>query len=238
MLTPGQSRPIRLPKNAQEHSDRKSSTRRKGALLAEKYKFFQIGTSGKCGNSSKLLAASCWPRRDPRQVAAVRVFGNPGRIGIYIAAADGTDEHPLLSSADSDYDPVWAPDSSSIVFTSERDGSAELYRARLDGGGLEGLTNDPAYDDQAAFSPDGRQLVFVTTRNGGHAVLWILDLRSPRPRRFAPCRNVYGKTRHFSGTADLQRIRRQLGSILPYPSRKDRNKNTAIVSNWKRELER
>ena len=100
--------------------------------------------------------------------------------GLFIAASDGSDEHPLLSSADTDYDPVWAPDGSSIVFTSERDGSAELYRVKPDGSGLERLTNDPAYDDQAAFSPDGRQLVFVTTRNGGHSILWTMDLATHR----------------------------------------------------------
>jgi len=115
-----------------------------------------------------------------RKIAGVRVFGNPGQVGVFIAASDGSDEHPLLSAADTDYDPVWAPDRSSIVFTSERDGSAELYRVKPDGSGLERLTNDTAYDDQAAFSPDGKHLVFVTTRNGGHAVLWTMDLATRR----------------------------------------------------------
>ena len=117
-----------------------------------------------------------------RKIAGVRVFGNPGQVGLWIAAADGSDEHPLLSSPDTDYDPVWAPDGSSIVFTSERDGSAELYRVKPDGSALERLTNDPAYDDQAAFSPDAKQLVFVTTRNGGYAVLWTMDLATRRAR--------------------------------------------------------
>ncbi len=111
-----------------------------------------------------------------RKIAAVRVFGNPGQVGLFVAGSDGSDEHPLLPGSETDYDPVWAPDGGSIVFTSERDGSAELYRVKTDGSGLERLTNDPAYDDQAAFSPDGKQLVFVTTRNGGHAVLWTMDL--------------------------------------------------------------
>src|ERR1051325_9343471 len=125
------------------------------------------------------LAAATQPSR---KIAGVRVFGNPGQVGLWVAAADGSDEHPLLSSPDTDYDPVWAPDGSSIVFTSERDGSADLYRVKPDGSALERLTNDPAYDDQAAFSPDGKQLVFVTTRNGGHAVLWTMNLATRRAR--------------------------------------------------------
>jgi TolB protein len=120
----------------------------------------------------------------PKQgaIAVARTFGNPGQVGIFIAASDGSDERPLLSSPGTDYDPVWAPDGSSIVFTSDRSGSADLYRVKPDGSGVERLTTDPAYDDQAAFSPDSKQLVFVSTRGGGNSVLWILDLSTRRAR--------------------------------------------------------
>jgi hypothetical protein len=40
------------------------------------------------------------------------------------------------------------------VFTSERGGSADLYRIKPDETALERLTDSPADDDQAAFSPD------------------------------------------------------------------------------------
>src|SRR5579862_3117491 len=116
----------------------------------------------------------------PRKIAVARSFGNAGQVGLFVAASDGSDERPLLSSKDSDYDPVWAPDGSSIVFTSDRAGSADLFRVRPDGTGLERLTTDPAYDDQAAFSPNGKQLVFVSTRGGGTARLWAMDLATRR----------------------------------------------------------
>src|SRR5882757_2719799 len=114
----------------------------------------------------------------PKQgtIAVARTFGSPGQVGIFIASSDGSDERPLLLSPGTDYDPVWAPDGSSIVFTSDRSGSADLYRAKPDGSGIERLTTDPAYDDQAAFSPDARRLVFVSTRRGGRPSLWIMDL--------------------------------------------------------------
>jgi Tol biopolymer transport system component len=119
----------------------------------------------------------------PQKIAFARVFPYPHQIGLFIAAADGTGEHPLLGSPDLDYDAVWAPDGRSIVFTSDRAGSADLYRVAPDGSALERLTDDPAYDDQAAFSPAGNQLVFVSSRNGGTAHLWILDLATRRVRR-------------------------------------------------------
>jgi Tol biopolymer transport system component len=102
---------------------------------------------------------------EPDQIYLSRVFPDPGRLGLFIANADGTGEHPLVAAAGSlDYDASWSRDGAWIVFTSERNGSADLYRVHPDGSALERLTDSPAYDDQAAFSPDGRQLVFVTTR--------------------------------------------------------------------------
>jgi TolB protein len=119
----------------------------------------------------------------PRQIALARVFPQPGQVSLFIAAADGTNEHPLLTAQDTDYDPVWAPDGGSIVFTSERNGSADLFRVKPDGTRLTALTNDPAYDDQAAFSPDSRKLVFVSTRGGSVANLWTMDLDTLHVRR-------------------------------------------------------
>jgi Tol biopolymer transport system component len=116
----------------------------------------------------------------PRRVAFTRVYPQPGQAGLFVAASDGSDEHPLLASPDTDYDAVWAPDGASIVFTSERNGSADLFLVHPDGSGLAQLTTEPAYDDQAAFSPDSRQLVFVSTRGGGTATLWIMDLSTRR----------------------------------------------------------
>ena len=83
----------------------------------------------------------------PQKIVFARVFPNVGQVGLYIAAADGSGERPLLSERDLDYDPVWSPDGQWIVFTSDRAGSADLYRVKPDGTALERLTNSPAYDD-------------------------------------------------------------------------------------------
>ena len=98
-----------------------------------------------------------------------------------------------------DYNPAYSADGVWVVFTSERDGSAEIYRVKADGQvkadgtgfeageagetRIERLTDHPAYDDQAAFSPDGRQIVFVSTREGGRANLWILDVATRAAKR-------------------------------------------------------
>jgi Tol biopolymer transport system component len=102
----------------------------------------------------------------------------PVRVGLFIADVDGRNERPLLPADGLDYSPSFSADGNWIAFTSERSGSADIYRARVDGSSLERLTDDPAYDDQAAFSPDGTSLVFVSSRAGGQADIWILDLES------------------------------------------------------------
>ena len=147
---------------------------------------------------------------EPQRIAISRVFPGPGQIGLFIAAADGSDERPLLALRDADYDPAWAPDGASIVFTSEREGSADLFRVKPDGTALERLTDDAAYDDQAAFSPDGRQLAFVSSRQGGFAHVWTMDLQTRRARPlttgaagdFRPAWSPDGKWIAFSSDRD------------------------------------
>jgi Tol biopolymer transport system component len=107
----------------------------------------------------------------------------PNQATLYVAQADGANEHALLPPGALDYDPAWSPKNDWIAFTSERSGSADLYRVHPDGTGLERLTDSPAYDDQAAFSPDGKQLVFVSTRADGFANLWILDAANHKPHQ-------------------------------------------------------
>jgi TolB protein len=131
---------------------------------------------------SVFVALSAVTAPDPQKLFFTRVFPVPGQIGLFVAAADGGDERPLLSSPDVDYNPAWSADGAWLAFTSERDGSADLYRVRPNGANLERLTDSPAFDDQAAFSPDGRQIVFVSSRADGTADLWILDVQTRRAK--------------------------------------------------------
>ena len=58
--------------------------------------------------------------------------------------------------------PTWSPDGSRIAFTSDRDGSVDIYAMNADGSGVTRLTNDRAWDLTPAWSPDGSRIAHVS----------------------------------------------------------------------------
>ena len=45
----------------------------------------------------------------PEKIVFARVFPQPGQIGLFLATADGSNQHPLLTPADIDYDASGRP---------------------------------------------------------------------------------------------------------------------------------
>ncbi|SAL85904.1 translocation protein TolB [Caballeronia arvi] len=102
---------------------------------------------------------------------------------LYIADADGSNEHKLLPTTGFDYHASFSKDGQWIVFTSERDGLGEsnLYRVKIDGTALQRLTDHVAVDDAAEFSPaDPDVIAFVSSRKGdagfGTTNVWTLNI--------------------------------------------------------------
>src|SRR5690606_8701952 len=108
-------------------------------------------------------------------------FSSLGPVDAEMFIADGNGENagPFLSHVGFDGNASFSRDGQWIVFTSDREGSWDIFRARPDGTGLERLVDSAAYDDQAAISPDGRILAFVSSR-GGNADIWTLELETKK----------------------------------------------------------
>jgi TolB protein len=114
-------------------------------------------------------------------------------VGLFIANADGTNERVLVPHRGIEYSPNVSLDGKWVVFTSEQNGLADIYRLHPDGSGLEQLTRDPAFDDQGALSPDNATLAFVSTREGGTANIWLLNIATNEYRNLT--RNRSGNFR-------------------------------------------
>lgn len=102
---------------------------------------------------------------------------------IWLINADGTGRTLLVGGPSIDLHPTWSPDGSRIAFSSDRDGTNEIYVIDPDGTGLTQLTfNDsgqfpptggtwPDSGGQApSYSRDGRRIAFY--RDDG---LWVMN---------------------------------------------------------------
>ena len=107
---------------------------------------------------------------------------SPTRSELYIADADGKNARKLVAGLELDYNASFSSDGEWVVFTSERYGSADIFRVRTNGMGIERLTDSPAFDDQAALSPDGNSLAFVSSRDSGVTDIYVLDLKTRQTR--------------------------------------------------------
>jgi len=114
-----------------------------------------------------LLTPICTAAQQIPEDVIVFTTLRPGNHDIFIA--DNTEEtirqvthHPAL-----DYNATFSPDDRWLVFTSERNGNADLYALDLKNDlALFRLTNDAAMDDAADISPDGKYILFVSNRDG------------------------------------------------------------------------
>ena len=78
-----------------------------------------------------LLSAGVLPTVAQNRI--IFTSNGPSAAQLFIANADGTGERKLLPTAEMDYSPSFSLDGEWIVFTSERQGSADIYRMHPDG---------------------------------------------------------------------------------------------------------
>jgi len=79
--------------------------------------------------------------------------------------ADGSDQTRLTFSAGDDANPSWSPDGSKIAFSSNRDGTYEIYVMDPNGSNQTPLPTT-AEGTEPDWSPDGSKIAFQSDRDG------------------------------------------------------------------------
>jgi len=126
-----------------------------------------------------VTAAAPWGKTattDVFVVADLFVSSNrSGEPGIYQLRSGVTDTlRAVLTDSFANIQPALSPDRTRIAFSSDRQGSYDLYLMDADGGNLQRLTTDPGREGEPVWTPDGTRLVYTFTRQGGQPQLYVL----------------------------------------------------------------
>lgn len=93
---------------------------------------------------------------------------NRSQTNLFLQALDGG-EARQFTSQNSDRQPAWSPDGSSIAFVSGRDGTpAQLYLIRPDGGEAKRITDMPVAVSSPKWFPDGIHIAFTAAVMPGY----------------------------------------------------------------------
>jgi Tol biopolymer transport system component len=106
-----------------------------------------------------------WPTFSPDGKSIAVFLGEQGRYGDYwILPSDGGEPRRLTSDLQDGGAPTWTPDGKSLVASSARSGSVNLWRIAVAGGPPEALTTGSGEDLDPTVSPDGRTLLFANVK--------------------------------------------------------------------------
>lgn len=90
----------------------------------------------------------------------------PETMDIFRGDLDGKNLVRLTDAKGYDAEGSYSPDGKSIVFTSFRDGDAEIYIMDADGKNPRRITRAPGYDGGPFFSHDGKRIIYRSDRKG------------------------------------------------------------------------
>ena len=116
-----------------------------------------------------VLVAQATPLQSvaPKNHIWYSIDASPAHCQLFIAKGDGREEKPLLPLNGLDYSPSLSKDGRWVVFTSDRNGSADIYRVHPDGTGFERLTDDKAFDELAKITAPATEYRDRPKKHGG-----------------------------------------------------------------------
>ena len=130
---------------------------------------------GQIGSPASDLGLRLSP--DEKQLAVSRLDMQVGSTDIWLIDLARNNPSRLTFDPAGDAGPVWSPDSSRIIFSSDRGGGATVYQRLSNGTGKdEVVVNLPAPAGPHDWSPDGRFVVFSMISGMGSTDLWVMPM--------------------------------------------------------------
>jgi len=80
---------------------------------------------------------------------------------LWVVNFDGSGNRPLTTGKFTETDARWSPDGKELLFNSDRDGSAQIWRMWLDSGQTAQVTRINSAPANAGWSPDGKWISYV-----------------------------------------------------------------------------
>jgi serine/threonine protein kinase/Tol biopolymer transport system component len=118
---------------------------------------------------------------DGRTVVVDRLDGSAGTYDIWLRDLAGGSESRLTFDPANEMFPVWSPDGSRILYSSDRNGKYGLYQQAATGGGNPHLLYETTGVTLATDWPDDHTILFFNTALKTGNDLWILRLTGLRP---------------------------------------------------------
>src|SRR5215471_15231743 len=162
--------------------------------------------------SKPALSSMIRPRRWPTLVL-IGLIGVGASFGVYKLWNRSREVTPPVVSniaritawAGLDTQPTLSPDGNSVAYSSNHNGSFEIYIKQLTLGGREiQLTNDAKENFQPAWSPNGQEIAYFSKKRGG---IWIVPALGGAPKQLmdfgaAPSWSRDGTTIAFQSDSD------------------------------------
>jgi Tol biopolymer transport system component len=141
-----------------------------------------------------------WLSPDEKQVAVERTDPATGRHTIWTLDLARQITTRLVADAAGAHEPVWSPDGSRVVFTSNRAGGyGDLYWTQADGGGSDKLilkSTGRLMQIPTDWSLDGRFLLYVLEKGTDQGDLWVMPIgerQQPEPFLETPANETQGQ---------------------------------------------